>query len=363
MSVIKIDHRKNEYLKLQSIITNTSDIQLQSLLKENARSTKNKDWVKNQVLIFGKSKVFVKFLPITDIEYNNLFSTKNHFALPNYYNYGIGSTGFGAFRELTTHIKTTTWVLEGTNTSFPLMYHYRVLPINGQRSHWNWYKLKNTIRYWGNNKNIEKFLKNRESASYELVLFIEYIPYTLNTWLQENPNMFQKTFEELKLLIIFFNQNEIIHFDAHFDNILTDGEQIFLSDFGLVLDKKFDLNEEEESFFEQNLYYPYGLILWSCANLIWLLYNSHSQRDKRKIAKQCGIKRKYKPYQQRSILLNNIERICAEEIMNLDDSFVTFCVKYRSSVELMQNFILQMRENPRKDTEFPQTELQQLTSL
>ena len=48
----------------------------------------------------GVDKVFVKRLPLTDIEAAHPYSTRNHFELPTFYSYGVGSAGFGAWREL-----------------------------------------------------------------------------------------------------------------------------------------------------------------------------------------------------------------------------------------------------------------------
>lgn len=74
--------------------------------------------------------VFVKRVPLTDIESRpeHVRSTANLFELPLYYQYGVGSAGFGAWRELAAHVMTTTWVLKGEFAGFPLMYHWRVLP-------------------------------------------------------------------------------------------------------------------------------------------------------------------------------------------------------------------------------------------
>ncbi len=53
--------------------------------------------------------IFVKQIPLTDLEKQpeNFRSTANIFKLPLSYQYGIGSAGFGAWRELATHIMTT----------------------------------------------------------------------------------------------------------------------------------------------------------------------------------------------------------------------------------------------------------------
>ena len=50
--------------------------------------------------VMGDKKVFVKRLPLTDIEYAQPYSTCNHFNLPTFYSYGVGSAGFGPWREL-----------------------------------------------------------------------------------------------------------------------------------------------------------------------------------------------------------------------------------------------------------------------
>tara|TARA_E500000331_G_scaffold355531_1_gene411250 strand:- start:1908 stop:2102 length:195 start_codon:yes stop_codon:yes gene_type:complete len=46
----------------------------------------------------------------------------------------VGSAGFGVFREVFSHTKTTNWVLLGECTAFPLMHHHRIvrdtLPVN-----------------------------------------------------------------------------------------------------------------------------------------------------------------------------------------------------------------------------------------
>jgi hypothetical protein len=41
---------------------------------------------------------------------------------------GLGSAGFGAWRELAAHIMTTNWVLSDEHRAFALLYHWRVLP-------------------------------------------------------------------------------------------------------------------------------------------------------------------------------------------------------------------------------------------
>ncbi|MEG3879363.1 hypothetical protein QT972_18590 [Microcoleus sp. herbarium7] len=315
-------------------------------------------WGINHAIALGKSQVFVKRLPVTNIEYDNLFSTRNLYNLPTYCNYGFRSTGFGVFRELVTHIKTTNWVLEGAIATFPLMYHYRIIPFSGRRADVDREHLKNYVEHWGNSENAGNYVVDRSKANYELVLFLEYIPHILETWLQENPNKLQQPLDELRRTIDFLRTKGIIHFDAHFRNILTDGEQIYLTDFGLVLDKSFALTKDEECFFEQNTFYDYGEVLRNFGHLIRSPYYSCSENARLRIIKKYHIKESLKSYQVGAILLNNIEQIHADRDMKLDEFYVASIVKYRSIITLMQDFFTDMWENQKKDTKFPHAQLQ-----
>ncbi|BBA95491.1 hypothetical protein RVR_374 [Actinacidiphila reveromycinica] len=68
-------------------------------------------------------RVFVKRVPLTDTELRpeHRRSTANVFELPLFYQYGVGSAGFGAWRELAAHLMTTGWVLKDEYAGFPLL--------------------------------------------------------------------------------------------------------------------------------------------------------------------------------------------------------------------------------------------------
>lgn len=96
-----------------------------------------------------------------------------------------------------------------------------------------------------------------------MALFIEYIPDTLNTWLNKQLNKddgsIDKAIEmverQLKDTIAFINIKGMLHFDAHFHNILTDGEQLYFSDFGLATSSQFALSKEDLHFFQSHQNY------------------------------------------------------------------------------------------------------------
>lgn len=253
---------------------------MRSLFDNSESKESSTGWGLNHIIVLGQLKVFVKRVPVTNIEFDNQFSTTNLYELPTYCHYGFGSTGFGVFRELVTHIKTTNWVLEGAIATFPLMYHYRIIPLDGQRADVDMNRHKSYVEYWGNSANAGKYMLDRAIANHELVLFLEYIPHVLETWLLLNPNKLQQPLDDLRMTIDFLRTKGIIHFDAHFRNVLTDGDQIYLTDFGLVLDKSFALTSDEESFFKENTFYDYGEVLRNFGQLIRPWYDSCSENDK-----------------------------------------------------------------------------------
>ncbi len=109
-----------------------------------------------------------------------MFSTANIYRLPTYYNYGVGSYGFGVFREIVAHIKTTNWVLDGSIEYFPLLYHWRIVPRARSNNPIDEDRHKEHIRYWNSSKRIDQFIRDWAAAQYEAILFLEHIPHTKN---------------------------------------------------------------------------------------------------------------------------------------------------------------------------------------
>jgi hypothetical protein len=194
MAKNSIQLRRERYFKLSSHIAQIDNAAMRSLFDDSESSA---GWGRNHILDIGHTKVFVKRVPVTNLEYENMFSTRNLYELPTYYNYGVGSAGFGVFRELVTHIKTTNWVLEGAIATFPLTYHYRIVPFSGERTEVDMERHQGYVEYWGNSESVGRYRLERASAGYELVLFLEHMPYTLETWLPEHPNKLPRMLSSL----------------------------------------------------------------------------------------------------------------------------------------------------------------------
>ncbi|MFF8429544.1 protein kinase family protein [Streptomyces sp. NPDC016566] len=212
-------------------------------------------------LLVDGHPVFVKRVPLTDLERlpGNRRSTANLFALPSYCHYGIGSPGFTAWRELAAHTLTTEGVSAGGFPGFPLLHHWRVLPDDPQPLPGELADVERAVAYWGTG--VRERLEALRTASASLTLFLEHVPHTLHDWLEAELRTDRAdaactwVAESLTELTDALESYRLLHFDAHFHNILTDGHRLYLTDFGLSLASAFRLDGEEREFFARHRNY------------------------------------------------------------------------------------------------------------
>ncbi|MEU8431610.1 protein kinase family protein [Streptomyces sp. NPDC029216] len=214
-------------------------------------------------------RVFVKRVPLTDVEAQpeNVRSTANVFGLPMFYQYGVGSAGFGAWRELAVHTMTTNWVLGREYEGFPLMYHWRVLPDSPPDGFVDEFGgIDGAVAHWEGSDAVRERLEAIGRSSRSLVLFLEHVPQTLGAWLHErredaapdgagSPYVWAE--DALARGAAFMSSRGLVHFDAHFRNLLTDGRLIYFADFGLALSSGFELSAAEEQFLAEHLAYDH----------------------------------------------------------------------------------------------------------
>lgn len=211
-------------------------------------------------------KVFVKRVPVTELELRpeNVMSTANLFGLPGFYQYGVGSAGFGAWRELAVHAMATNWVLADGYRGFPLMYHWRVLlgPSPSPTAVFAGFgDLDSAVSHWDGSPAVRERLAAIRDSSASVVLFLEHVPHTLGAWLPgQAPSAYARVDRELAEGTAFMRSRGLVHFDAHFHNILTDGSRLYFSDFGLALSSRFELSAEESDFLQQHRDYDAGYV-------------------------------------------------------------------------------------------------------
>ncbi len=196
--------------------------------------------------------VFAKRIPLTDLELAHPGSTANLFDLPVYCQYGIGGPGFNAWRELAANKLVTNAVLAGETQSFPMLHHWRVLPGRSPVADEH-ADIDTVVAALGDCPAVRARLEALAAASCSLVLFCEYIPHPIEQWLQEDPAGKAATVErQLSQIVMFLRSRELLHMDGHFGNMRSDGERIYLSDFGLVTSPHFELSSTERAFAERH---------------------------------------------------------------------------------------------------------------
>lgn len=253
--------RKKQYNSVCNKLSCMSDTSILSLLstwKSGHRGI-------GGVSILGEidsNPIFVKRIPLTNIETTakNYRSTANLFNLPMVFQYGIGSLGFGAWRELASHMITTNWVLTDLCANFPIMYHWRVLPDTNNDINLTYWKNNDAdyLSFWDDNKAIKRRLTKLRGSLQSIYIFIEYFPTNLTKYLKEvlnthednstKDNNIKKIFAQFAKVNEFMQANNFLHMDAHLENILVDSENIYLSDFGLSISSNFELSEVERDF-------------------------------------------------------------------------------------------------------------------
>ncbi|MFG2129380.1 protein kinase family protein [Streptomyces sp. NPDC048751] len=233
-------------------------------------------------------RVFVKRVRLTDAERlpDHARSTANLFDMPSFCHYGIGSPGFGAWRELAVHTMTTHWVLAGDFAGFPLTHHWRVLPDEPRPLPDELADVDRVVAYWGGAARTRERIEGLGTATASLTLFLEHVPYTLHDWLDarirtEDADTACALVEHgLAEATDFLRARGLLHFDVHFRNILTDGRRLYLADYGLALSSRFRLTPAERAFLDRHR--DYDRAYSTSFFVTWLLVALHGyDRDTR----------------------------------------------------------------------------------
>ncbi len=233
--------------------------------------------------------VFVKSVPLTDRERlpGNAGSTANLFGLPPFCQYGIGGPGFGVWRELAVHTLTTGWVLSGAHPGFPLTYHWRVLPEPVRALPDELADVERAVAYWEGSPAVRERIEALAGATHGVTLFCEYLPDNLHHWLAarvaaggaERDAALAMVERGLREGVAFMNARGLLHFDGHFENILTDGERLYFADFGLSSAAHFALSPAEAAFRARHLDYDRAYTATHLVN--WLLAEHGLARPER----------------------------------------------------------------------------------
>jgi hypothetical protein len=154
------------------------------------------------------------------------------------------------------HLVTTDWVTAGKSRGFPLLHHWAVLdgrafdgPLPEELG-----EVDRAVEYFHGSAAVRRRLEAVGESSATVALFIERLPSALPAWLQELVDgdgvegAVVRVVAQLRAEIDTMNAAGLFHFDAHEHNMLTDGEVVYLADFGLATSTFFDLDDDERRF-------------------------------------------------------------------------------------------------------------------
>ncbi|HCU6011399.1 TPA: hypothetical protein OUZ74_003502 [Legionella pneumophila] len=280
----QIAKRLTNYSTVSTELALLSDHLLLALL-ESATTSDTSTGCTTVSLEIAGTPIFVKKIRLTDTERQskNIRSTANLYGLPSYCQYGmpgsIGSPGFGVWRELAANIMTTNWVLSGECHNFPLLYHWRTLPkpTPNPPTAEQLNELERNTEYWEGSSAVRTRLFENLTASADIVLFLEQFPSNVHEWLRKQMAIGGKAAESacamveknLRETTSFINSRGLLHFDAHFWNVLTDGHSLYFADFGLATSNRFELSEAELDFLKSHHNYDK---CYTAAHLVkWIL--------------------------------------------------------------------------------------------
>lgn len=167
--------RNDRHRRLSTVLASCDDIELAALV-DAGRSEGVGVGGGSAVLDVDGVPVFAKRIPLTDRELADPGSTANLFDLPVFCQYGVVSPGFNAWRELAANVVVTDAVLAGETQSFPVLYHWRVLPgralVAAEHA-----DIDAVVAALDGSTAVRVRLEALAAASCSLVLFFEYIPH------------------------------------------------------------------------------------------------------------------------------------------------------------------------------------------
>jgi hypothetical protein len=249
------------WARVHALLTALDDTELVELLR-TATEVGTGIGGKTSRLVVDGTTVFVKAVSLTAVETraDNLRSTANLFGLPTYCQYNVGSPGINAWRELAALERTTSWVLDGDAAGFPLLYHWRLWPGDPPPPEPEHADLHEAAAYWHGAEGVARRLAAIRASTTALLLFLEYQPHRLDMWLRDRLDAggtaaveaIEMVDDTLLAPVVWMNQHGLFHFDPHLANLLTDGQQVVVTDFGLATARDFALDEGERRFLDQH---------------------------------------------------------------------------------------------------------------
>lgn len=268
--------RSSRHADLQAWFAGRSDADLQALVDAAPVVGRGVGGV-HRVIEVLDVPVFVKQVPLTQLELDHPRSTANLFEFPPEMHWGVRSVGMGAWRELAANLEATALFTDARCLSVPLLHDWRVLgPMPGGRTvTTDGFSVDEMVDYWDGAPSVGRRMEAVASAPASITMFLEHVPETVASWYARQCAADDATFAAAFRFLLFeltravgdLVTNGIRHHDAHLENGLTDGSSVLLSDLGLAACLTFDLDDAERAFLATTELHDIAYVLAKLVNM------------------------------------------------------------------------------------------------
>ena len=141
--------------------------------------------------------------------------------------------------------------------------------------------------------------------------------------------------ENLKKTNTYMNAHGLMHFDAHFNNILTDGKLLYFTDFGLALSSHFELTTAEIEFLKHHQHYDDA---YASLNLLLCIFATIFKKDQWEI---------------------RLHEYITDEPRELSSAIVSI-IKQQTPIALIMDAFMEKLRKESKSTLYPAIQLEKL---
>lgn len=345
--MIDLARRTQDFHSLQKQFETLSDKELSVLLDTGGKKT---GWGWSCEFEFAGRHFFAKGIPLTDLEVNNPGSTANLYQLPVFYHYGVGSAGFGAYRELQAQLKLSDFVLSGQCPHFPLLFHTRTVKIDREvpgKSLDDSY-----FEYWDNNDAIRHYVGEREKARFEVLMILEHFDLTVNEWILSHQTHIPLLEKQMKETCSFLESRGMLHMDLHFKNLVYKEGLFALVDYGLVLDRDHEMDEDEQEFFKSHQGYDLDQFYLSLAFEVFRKHQTLNESNKMEIMQYLGFKGDAEDQAIFVQLMKNLENEPVREALSVQTELVNCLNPKMERILNMFQFFGSLRDDKGKKARY-----------
>lgn len=277
-----------EHRRLRLLLESMEDDELRGLVPPGMASRGS--WAWTGTVELDGAPLFVKRIPVADLEVERWPSTRNHFGLPLHYQYGVGSAGFGAACEATMWGRASGWVDDDVTDGFAALLHERLLP----RSDAPWsvpLGREGYVAHWGGDAAIASYIDAKVSGTRELWLVGEHLPHTCSAWLGDHQDRVDDVIDGVLSAVAVLRAHGAVHFDAHLANVVVDedGTRVCLVDLGLASGPALELDAAERAFLAAHRHFDVGEALFSLSIPVTRAYQALDEDAQARARRCCGV--------------------------------------------------------------------------